>query len=156
MSIFHAFLTFSGINNRLRVKIIGRLIDNDNNPEYQPWLSYVHVYEVSQYLHEVVCFVVHAARMTSLQLSTKEEMMERFLDAAARGDLAQVSTLLSNMPSLINQRGYNDWTALMLAARNGHCHVVEALLSHGYRELICRQLKRERNEAILRGAILNF
>lgn len=58
--------------------------------------------------------------------------MEKFLDAAARGDMSQVSTLLSHVPSLINQTGYSGWTALMLAARNGHSHVVEKLLSHGY------------------------
>ncbi|KAM7018779.1 NAD-capped RNA hydrolase NUDT12 [Tautogolabrus adspersus] len=69
--------------------------------------------------------------MTSLQLSAKEEMVEKFLDAAARGDLTQVSTLLSHVPSLINQKGYSGWTALMLAARNGHYSVVETLLSHG-------------------------
>lgn len=57
--------------------------------------------------------------------------MERFLDAAARGDLSQVSALLSHAPSLINQTGYSGWTALMFAARNGHHLVVEALLSHG-------------------------
>lgn len=74
------------------------------------------------------------ARMTSLQLVAKEEMVERLLDAAATGDLTQVSTLLSHAPSLINQKGYNGWTALMLASRNGHFHVVEALLSHGYKE----------------------
>ncbi|KAM7415558.1 hypothetical protein PAMA_017866 [Pampus argenteus] len=69
--------------------------------------------------------------MTSLQMSAKEEMLERFLDAAARGDLSQVSTLLSNVPSLINQTGYSGWTALMLAARNGRHNVAEALLSQG-------------------------
>lgn len=79
--------------------------------------------------------------MTSLQLSAKEEMVERFLDAAARGDLTQVSTLLSNAASLINETGYSGWTALMFAARNGHYHVVEALLSHGYRELRLRLRK---------------
>lgn len=73
--------------------------------------------------------------MTSLHLSAMGEMVERFLDAAARGDLTQASTLLSNTPSLINQKGYSGWTALMLAARNGHYNVVEVLLSHGYREL---------------------
>lgn len=71
--------------------------------------------------------------MTSLQLSAKEETVERFLDAAARGDLTHVSTLLSHVPSVINQTGHSGWTALMLAARNGHYHVVEKLLSHGYR-----------------------
>ncbi|KAK5909309.1 hypothetical protein CesoFtcFv8_003251 [Champsocephalus esox] len=69
--------------------------------------------------------------MTSLQLSAKEEMVERFLDAAARGDMIQVSTMLSQSPSLINQTGYSGWSALMLGARNGHYPVVEALLSHG-------------------------
>ncbi|XP_026199744.1 peroxisomal NADH pyrophosphatase NUDT12 [Anabas testudineus] len=69
--------------------------------------------------------------MTSLQLSAKDEMVEKFLDAAARGDLSQVSILLSHVPSLINQTGYSGWTALMLAARNGHHHVVEALLAYG-------------------------
>lgn len=69
--------------------------------------------------------------MTSYQLSAKEDMVEKFLDAAARGDMSQVSILLSHVPSLINQTGYSGWTALMLAARNGHSHVVEKLLSHG-------------------------
>ncbi|KAM4577215.1 NAD-capped RNA hydrolase NUDT12 [Odontesthes bonariensis] len=69
--------------------------------------------------------------MTSLQLSAKEEMVERLLDAAARGDLNQVSSLLAQVPSLTNQTGYSGWTALMLAARNGHHHVVEKLLSLG-------------------------
>uniref|UniRef100_A0A1A8I3W7 Nudix (Nucleoside diphosphate linked moiety X)-type motif 12 n=2 Tax=Nothobranchius kuhntae TaxID=321403 RepID=A0A1A8I3W7_NOTKU len=58
-------------------------------------------------------------------------MVEKFLDAAARGDLSQVSALLSHTPSLINQTGYSGWTALMLAARNGHHQVVERLLSLG-------------------------
>ncbi|MEQ2218182.1 hypothetical protein XENOCAPTIV_030675, partial [Xenoophorus captivus] len=74
---------------------------------------------------------LYKAKMTSLQLSAKEEMVEKFLDTAARGDLSQVSTLLSHAPSLINETGYSGWTALMLAARNGHHHVVEKLLSLG-------------------------
>lgn len=69
--------------------------------------------------------------MTSFQLSAKDELVERFLDAAARGDLPQLTLLLSHTPSLINQAGYSGWTPLMLAARNGHYNVVEALLSHG-------------------------
>ncbi|KAF3695334.1 Peroxisomal NADH pyrophosphatase NUDT12 [Channa argus] len=72
-----------------------------------------------------------AAAMTSLQLLAKDEMLEKFLDAAARGDLSQVSALLTHIPSLLNQAGCSGWTALMLAARNGHYHVVEALLAHG-------------------------
>lgn len=69
--------------------------------------------------------------MTSLQLSAKDAMVEKLLEGAARGDLTQVSVLLSRVPSLINQTGYSGWTALMLAARNGHYHVVEDLLAHG-------------------------
>lgn len=69
--------------------------------------------------------------MTSIQMSAAEEMVERFLDAAARGDLTQVSVLLSHSPSLINRKGTSGWTALMLAARNGHYPVAEALLSQG-------------------------
>ncbi|PWA24179.1 hypothetical protein CCH79_00016236 [Gambusia affinis] len=69
--------------------------------------------------------------MMSLQLSAKEEMLEQFLDAAARGDLSQVSALLSNAPSLINKTRHSGWTALMLAARNGHHHVAEKLLLLG-------------------------
>uniref|UniRef100_A0A3Q3IPU9 NAD(+) diphosphatase n=1 Tax=Monopterus albus TaxID=43700 RepID=A0A3Q3IPU9_MONAL len=61
----------------------------------------------------------------------QEDMVEKFLDAAARGDLTQVSTLLTLVPALINQTGYSGWTALMLAARNGHYSVVEELLAHG-------------------------
>ncbi|XP_029685238.1 peroxisomal NADH pyrophosphatase NUDT12 isoform X2 [Takifugu rubripes] len=69
--------------------------------------------------------------MASFPLSAKEEIVERFLDAAVRGDLPQLRMLLTHTPSLINQTGYSGWTALMLAARNGHYNVVEALLSHG-------------------------
>lgn len=69
--------------------------------------------------------------MTSFQMSAQEEMVEKFLDAAARGDLTQVSSLLSHIPSLINKTGSSGWTALMLAARNGHHHVVEMLVSLG-------------------------
>ncbi|XP_023130029.2 peroxisomal NADH pyrophosphatase NUDT12 isoform X2 [Amphiprion ocellaris] len=72
-----------------------------------------------------------AARMTSLQMSAKEEMVEKFLDAAARGDVVLVTAHLAQLPSVINQTGYSGWTALMLAARNGHYDVVEKLLSHG-------------------------
>lgn len=75
---------------------------------------------------------VQTSMMTSLQLTAKEEMVERFLDAAARGDVTQVSTLLSQVPSVLNQSGHSGWTALMLASRNGHYEVVKMLLSHGY------------------------
>lgn len=63
--------------------------------------------------------------------SSEDEMLDRFLDAAARGDHVLVLSFLSNSPSLLNRPGPNGWTALMLAARNGHGDVVRALLSHG-------------------------
>uniref|UniRef100_A0A8C6WTA3 NAD-capped RNA hydrolase NUDT12 n=1 Tax=Neogobius melanostomus TaxID=47308 RepID=A0A8C6WTA3_9GOBI len=63
--------------------------------------------------------------------AASEELLERFLDAAACGDLALVTSLLSNAPSLLNRAGTNGWTALMLAARNGHHGLVGALLQHG-------------------------
>ncbi|XP_056274863.1 peroxisomal NADH pyrophosphatase NUDT12 isoform X2 [Pseudoliparis swirei] len=69
--------------------------------------------------------------MTSLQLSAQEEAVERLLDAAARGDLVQVSSLLALGPSLLNRAGHSGWTALMLAARNGHYDVAQALLLLG-------------------------
>lgn len=88
-----------------------------------------------------------SGRMTSLQMSAQEEMVEKFLDAAARGDLSQLSALLSHSPSLLNQTGYSGWTALMLATRNGHHHVAEKLLSLGYTPLplktLCLYLSRD-------------
>ncbi|KAJ8371599.1 hypothetical protein AAFF_G00306850 [Aldrovandia affinis] len=69
--------------------------------------------------------------MASVQMSPKDEMVERFLDAAARGDVAKVSTMIVHSSSLINESGDNGWTALMLGARNGHFEVVKTLLSKG-------------------------
>ncbi|XP_029915951.1 NAD-capped RNA hydrolase NUDT12 [Myripristis murdjan] len=63
--------------------------------------------------------------------SVQEQLLDRFLDAAAGGELSQLSALLSRSLALLNQAGRNGWTALMLAARNGHFHVAEALLSQG-------------------------
>ncbi|XP_035021189.1 peroxisomal NADH pyrophosphatase NUDT12 [Hippoglossus stenolepis] len=67
----------------------------------------------------------------SVPPSAEEELQEKFLDAAARGHVTQVTSLLSRVPSLINQTGNSGWTALMLAARHGHFHVAEELLSRG-------------------------
>uniref|UniRef100_A0AAV2MNK9 NAD(+) diphosphatase n=1 Tax=Knipowitschia caucasica TaxID=637954 RepID=A0AAV2MNK9_KNICA len=67
----------------------------------------------------------------SEQWTAQEEMLQRFLDAAARGDLSAVSSVLSHSPSLMNQTGHNGWTALMFASRNGHHDLVRALLLRG-------------------------
>ncbi|CAN9512640.1 unnamed protein product [Ophioblennius macclurei] len=69
--------------------------------------------------------------MANLQLSAEEETVEKFLEAAARGDLSQVSTMLGHDPSLIHRTGKGGWTALMFGARNGHYEVVKALLGRG-------------------------
>lgn len=70
--------------------------------------------------------------MTSIQMSDKDEMVEQFLDCASRGDLAKVSTMITHYTQLLNESGRQGWTALMLAARNGHFDVVKALLLNGY------------------------
>lgn len=69
--------------------------------------------------------------MTSVQMSAMDEMVEQFLDCASRGDLDKVSTMISHSSQLLNESGKQGWTALMLAARNGHFDVVKALLSSG-------------------------
>ncbi|XP_053091999.1 NAD-capped RNA hydrolase NUDT12 isoform X3 [Pangasianodon hypophthalmus] len=69
--------------------------------------------------------------MTSVQMSAKDEMVEQFLDYASRGDLAKVSTMISHYSQLLKESGRQGWTALMLAARNGHFDVVKALLLNG-------------------------
>ncbi|XP_061586293.1 peroxisomal NADH pyrophosphatase NUDT12 [Cololabis saira] len=73
--------------------------------------------------------------MTSLQLHSEDAAVQRLLDAAARGDASRVSSLLASVPSLINRTGTSSWTALMLAARNGHVAVVEKLLALGCERL---------------------
>lgn len=69
--------------------------------------------------------------MTGVEMSAKDEMLERFLDLASRGDLLGVSGMMSQSSRILNESGKDGWTALMLAARNGHADVVEALLSDG-------------------------
>ncbi|XP_031426941.1 peroxisomal NADH pyrophosphatase NUDT12 [Clupea harengus] len=69
--------------------------------------------------------------MAALTMNPKAEMVERFLDFAARGDKEKVTSMISNSSFLINQSGEKGWTALMLAARNGHFEVVKTLLAKG-------------------------
>ncbi|KAK0156501.1 Peroxisomal NADH pyrophosphatase NUDT12 [Merluccius polli] len=64
-------------------------------------------------------------------MNVLEETVERLGDAASRGDVAAVRSLLARSASLLNRPGTSGWTALMLAARNGHFTVAETLLSHG-------------------------
>nr|XP_006626927.1 PREDICTED: peroxisomal NADH pyrophosphatase NUDT12 [Lepisosteus oculatus]XP_015221712.1 PREDICTED: peroxisomal NADH pyrophosphatase NUDT12 [Lepisosteus oculatus] len=69
--------------------------------------------------------------MAGNHASSKEEMVAQFLDSAARGDVARVSAMISHSSSLLNESGDNGWTALMLAARNGHFEVAKTLLEKG-------------------------
>ncbi|KAL2092869.1 hypothetical protein ACEWY4_012667 [Coilia grayii] len=69
--------------------------------------------------------------MAALSTNPKAEMVERFLNCVAQGDVAQVTYLISSSSFLINKRGENGWTALMLAARNGHFEVAKALIAKG-------------------------
>lgn len=69
--------------------------------------------------------------MSSVQMSGRDELLERFLDASSRGDVETVSVLMSQSRELLNRRGEQGWTALMLAARNGHYEVAKVLLSNG-------------------------
>uniref|UniRef100_A0A4W4F3G2 NAD-capped RNA hydrolase NUDT12 n=1 Tax=Electrophorus electricus TaxID=8005 RepID=A0A4W4F3G2_ELEEL len=63
--------------------------------------------------------------------NTRHEMVEGFLDHASRGDLVRVSDMICYSSKLLNESGKQGWTALMLAARNGHFDLVKALLSKG-------------------------
>lgn len=69
--------------------------------------------------------------MTSVEMSAKDEMVEQFLDSASRGDLATVSAMISHSSQVLNEIGRQGWTALMLAARNGHFDVVKTLVLNG-------------------------
>ncbi|XP_064153284.1 peroxisomal NADH pyrophosphatase NUDT12 [Anguilla rostrata] len=77
--------------------------------------------------------------MASVGMSPKDEMVARFLDAAARGDVAKVSAMVAQSSSLVDASGENGWTALMLAARNGHADVVNTLLSNGCDKSLANQ-----------------
>ncbi|XP_030633707.1 NAD-capped RNA hydrolase NUDT12 [Chanos chanos] len=69
--------------------------------------------------------------MFNAHLSAKDEMVEKFLDYAAKGDLEKISAMISHSTTLINERGEQGWTALMFAARNGHYEVAKILISNG-------------------------
>ncbi len=58
---------------------------------------------------------------------------ERLIDAAKRGDLADVRAILTapNPAEFINHRDPSGATALHYAAFGGHCSVVHELVSHG-------------------------
>lgn len=69
--------------------------------------------------------------MAFVQKNPKEEMVAEFLDSAAKGDVARVSSMTSHSDILINESDERGWTALMLGARNGHFDVVKNLLEKG-------------------------
>ncbi|MGH0188545.1 UNVERIFIED_CONTAM: hypothetical protein FKN15_030334 [Acipenser sinensis] len=69
--------------------------------------------------------------MAFVQKNPKEEMVAQFLESAAKGDVARVSSMTSHSDILINESDERGWTALMLGARNGHFDVVKNLLEKG-------------------------
>ncbi len=56
---------------------------------------------------------------------------ERLLEAAKRGDLADVRAIVHSHAELINQRDQSGATALHHAALGGHRSVVQELVRHG-------------------------
>jgi hypothetical protein len=56
---------------------------------------------------------------------------EKLIDAATRGDLAEVKAVLDSHPELVNQRDQSAATALHYAAFGGHCSVVQELVTRG-------------------------
>ncbi|XP_050973276.1 peroxisomal NADH pyrophosphatase NUDT12 [Labeo rohita] len=69
--------------------------------------------------------------MSSIQMSVSGDLLRRFLDAASTGDVQTVSLMISQSRELLNRREEQGWSALMLAARNGHYDVAKVLLSSG-------------------------
>ncbi|RXN28625.1 peroxisomal NADH pyrophosphatase NUDT12 [Labeo rohita] len=66
--------------------------------------------------------------MSSIQMSVSGDLLRRFLDAASTGDVQTVSLMISQSRELLNRREEQGWSALMLAARNGHYDVAKVLL----------------------------
>uniref|UniRef100_A0A8C1UYE1 NAD-capped RNA hydrolase NUDT12 n=1 Tax=Cyprinus carpio TaxID=7962 RepID=A0A8C1UYE1_CYPCA len=64
-------------------------------------------------------------------MSVRDELLQRFLDAASRGDEEALSLMLSQSRELLDQRGEQGWSDLMLTARNGHYDAARVLLSNG-------------------------
>ena len=60
-------------------------------------------------------------------------VINRIFKAAAEGNVANVAEGFSLLPSLSRDcRDKRGWTPLMLAARNGHINVMQALLKDGF------------------------
>jgi hypothetical protein len=57
--------------------------------------------------------------------------LDKLIDAATRGDLAEVSVMAGAHPELINQRDATGATALHYATFHGHCAVAEELVKRG-------------------------
>lgn len=68
---------------------------------------------------------------TFLGLTARADKITDLCAAAGKGDLAQVTALLTETPTLVSSRGNNQWTPLFFAARAGQKEVVIYLLDHG-------------------------
>lgn len=56
---------------------------------------------------------------------------EKLIEAAKRGDVAEVTAIAESHVELMNQKDETGATALHYAAFDGHCDVVRALVEHG-------------------------
>jgi ankyrin repeat protein len=56
---------------------------------------------------------------------------ERLIEAATRGELAEIKAVLDSHPELVNQRDQSGATALHYAAFGGHRSVVQELVTRG-------------------------
>jgi hypothetical protein len=56
---------------------------------------------------------------------------EKLMEAAKRGDVAEVKAIAQSHAELVNQKDETGATALHYAAFDGHCDVVRVLVEHG-------------------------
>ncbi|XP_069748556.1 NAD-capped RNA hydrolase NUDT12 isoform X2 [Narcine bancroftii] len=69
--------------------------------------------------------------MAEAENNLKEGVITQLHKAAAEGDAAKLSALLTYSTSLVDEVDGKGWTPLMYASRNGHLEVVHLLLEKG-------------------------
>ena len=86
------------------------------------------------------------------QLDLKKDVRDvgALVEAAGRGDLKTVETFLETAPQWVNDQGYRGCTPLVLAAWNGHLHLVKKLLDLGA-DIHARQ--EDHNTALMLAAV---
>lgn len=69
--------------------------------------------------------------------NAQADLLERLFSAASNGEKEAITNMVSLFTSVsIDERNEHGWSALMLAARNGHSNVVQHLLEQGYANYI--------------------